>query len=108
EHHPNSPAPKLTLHYRNVNAVYFRAVPYDWDIFLQKNHNRPNSLNEKEQKEVLAKKPALEWTKKLPSTEDYKERSDSFDAPKDLKPGFYFIVASHDPGFGGKENIVSI
>jgi hypothetical protein len=108
EHVWNAPTPKITVAYRNVDTVYFRAVPYDWEIFLQKNHNRPNSLNDKERKDVLAKKPALEWSKKLPPTEDYKERTESFDAPTDLKPGFYFILASHDPGFGEKENIVSI
>src|SRR5439155_10529174 len=100
EHVWNAPTPKITVHYRNVNAVYFRAVAYDWEVFLEKRHNRPGSLNEKEQKEVLAKRPVLEWSEKLVATEDYKERTARLDDQDKLKPGIYFIIASHDPCFG--------
>ena len=100
--------PTLTIRYRNVDAVYFRAIPMDWEMFLAKRRNRPENLTEKEKREILGKPPALEWSTNLPPTKDYKEKSFTIAAPTTLKPGFYFIAASHDPQFGEKDNIVSM
>lgn len=108
EHVWNAPSPKITVSYRNVDKIYFKAVAYDWEVFLQKRHHRPQNLSEDERKEVLAKKPALEWSEDLPPTTDYQEKAFTSVAPSGLKPGFYFIVASHDKSFGGRENIVSM
>jgi len=103
----NTPLPKIVVNYRNVTAVHFRAVAYDWSTFLQKRHSRPEYLNDEERKELLAKKPALEWSAELPATTDYAERIETLPAPDKLKPGFYFIVASHDPSFDERENQVT-
>ena len=100
--------PTITLRYRNVETAYFRAIPADWEMFLEKRRNRPENLSDPERREILARKPALEWSAKLPPTTDYKERSFETPAPDTLKPGFYFIAASHDPQFSEKENIVSM
>lgn len=104
----SGPCPTLTVHYRNVEAVYFKAIPYDWATFLEKRHNRPESLTEQERREVLAKAPALEWSEKLPTTTDYKEKTVTLAAPTNLTPGFYFVAASHDAAFSEKENIISM
>ena len=98
--------PTLEVRYRNVTNIYFRAIAYDWNLFLQKNHSRPEYLNDAERKELLAKKPALEWSATLPPTTDYKERIEELPAPG-LKPGYYFIIASSRPGFGGNDNPVT-
>jgi uncharacterized protein YfaS (alpha-2-macroglobulin family) len=100
--------PTITVGYRNVETVYFRAIPYDWETFLGKRHNRPENLSEQERREILAHQPALEWSAKLPPTTDYKERTFQTPAPNSLKPGFYFIAASHDPKFGETDNVVSL
>jgi len=100
--------PTLNVRYRNVDAVYFRAIPYDWEVFLEKSHHRPENLSDQERREVLARKSALEWSVKLPPTSDYKEKSFNTPAPDTLKPGFYFIAASHDPKFGESNNLVSL
>ncbi|MGO8926351.1 MAG: alpha-2-macroglobulin family protein [Limisphaerales bacterium] len=100
--------PTLTVRYRNVEAVYFRAIPYDWEVFLEKRHNRPENLSEQERREVLTRKPALEWSAKLPATTNYKEKTFTATAPDSLKPGFYFIAASHDSKFGEGDNIISM
>jgi tetratricopeptide (TPR) repeat protein len=100
--------PTLSVRYRNVEAVYFRAIAVDWELFLEKRHNRPENLSDKERREILARKPALEWSSKLPPTADYKEKTFATPAPDSLKPGFYFIAASHDPQFSEKENVVSV
>jgi uncharacterized protein YfaS (alpha-2-macroglobulin family) len=97
----------IAVRYRNVDAVYFRAIPSDWELFLQKRHNRPENLSDAERREILRQAPALEWSEKLPATSDYKERTAMLSAPDKLKPGFYFIAASHDPKFSERQNIVS-
>src|ERR1051326_153970 len=100
--------PTISIRYRNADAVYFRAIPYDWEVFLQKQHHRPESLSDQERREVVAKPPSLEWSEKLPPTSDYKEKTFGAPAPAKLKPGFYFIAASHDPKFGEQDNQVSL
>ncbi len=100
--------PTLSVRYRNVQAVYFKAIPYDWDVFLDKSHHRPENLSDQERREILARKPALEWSVKLPPTTDYKEKTYVAPAPGTLKPGFYFIAASHNPRFGESDNVVSM
>lgn len=104
----NAPWPTITVRYRNVSAVHFRAIPYDWKTFLEKGHNRPESLNPTEKREVLGKPPVLKWSENLPPTTDYKERTFATKAPSSLEPGFYFIAASHDPQFGETDNVVSL
>ncbi len=105
---PTGSCPVITVQYRNVGVVYFRAIPVDWEIFLDKHRNRPNSLSDAERREIIARAPALEWSAQLPATTDYKQKTFAVSAPDALKPGFYFIVASHDPKFGEKENVVSL
>ncbi|PYJ62538.1 MAG: hypothetical protein DME24_03570 [Verrucomicrobia bacterium] len=99
--------PTLEVRYRNVTNIYFRAVAYDWNIFLQKNHSRPESLNETERKELLAKQATLEWSANLPATPDYKERTEALPEPDQLKSGFYFLVASHKPDFSETDNQIT-
>ncbi|HSU52751.1 MAG TPA: alpha-2-macroglobulin family protein, partial [Candidatus Dormibacteraeota bacterium] len=105
----NAPWPEITVHYRNVTNVYFRAVPYDWEQLIQKRYySGAQNLSEAERRELIRMKPSLEWSQTLPPTTDYKEKDFRIRAPEKLKAGFYFIIASHDPGFGESENIVSV
>jgi hypothetical protein len=104
----NAPWPKISVRYANVGALYFRAIPVDWEMFLQRRNNRPENLSEQERREFLAKAPALAWSVKLPPTPDFKEKTFEAGAPQTLKPGYYFIAASHDEGFGERDNIVSM
>ncbi|MFM1770385.1 MAG: hypothetical protein RJA22_2914 [Verrucomicrobiota bacterium] len=103
----NAPWPGIQVRYRNVTNVWFRAVAWDWAEFLEKRHSRPEYLNDQERKALLAKAPALAWSAPLPPTADFKERVEALTAPGSLKPGFYFLVASHQADFGEKENQVS-
>lgn len=100
----NAPWPNIAVSYRNVTNVYFRAVAWDWNVFLDKRHRRPENLNDAECRELLAKTPALEWSAALPATADFKQRTELVPAPTTLKPGFYFIIASHDKDFSEREN----
>ena len=58
----NAPWPVIRVYYRNVTNIHFRAVAWDWNEFLDRRHNRPESLNEAERKQLLAKAPALTWS----------------------------------------------
>lgn len=103
----NAPWPNIAVSYRNVTNVYFRAVAWDWNAFLDKRHRRPENLNDAERRELLAKTPALEWSAALLPTADFKQRTELVPAPTTLKPGFYFIIASHDKDFSERENQVT-
>ncbi len=98
----------ITVHYRNVDQVYFRAYAADWESFLDRQRPRPENIGEQEQREMLARRATLAWSASLPATADFKEHTFSTPAPTTLKPGFYFIFASHDPGFGEQNNQVSM
>ncbi|MFN7141944.1 MAG: hypothetical protein ACK4UN_21705, partial [Limisphaerales bacterium] len=104
----NTPAATIQVRYKNVERVYFRAIPYDWSAFVNKHRRMPEYLDDKQRQEVLDSKATLEWSHPLPATSDFKERTVTFDAPTRLKPGSYFIVASHRQDFAEKANQLSI
>ncbi len=96
--------PAITVRYRNVDRVYFRALAYDYESVLKQGRNLHQEIREL----ARAQQPALAWSEALPPTSDYKEKTISLNAPTSLKPGFYVLVASHDPGFAENENQVSL
>ena len=103
----NLSTPTINVRYRNLTNIYFRAVAYDWNTFLDKRRNRPEYLNDAERKELLAKAPTLAWNTNLPPTPDFKERAIELLAPTKLAPGFYFLVASHNAEFSDTDNQVT-
>ncbi len=104
----NAPWPKITVNYRNVSNVWFRAVAWNWDDFLERRHRRPENLSDAERKAILAKSPTLAWSNALPATVDFKSRTVELPAPTTLKPGFYFLIASHNPDFSEADNQLSM
>ncbi len=94
----NAPWPTLNVTYRNVTKVYFRAVSVDFARDLEQRRwggrNNSDTLDS-----LLAEKPTLAWDAALPATADFKERTERLPTPTSLTPGFYFIVASHEPTF---------
>lgn len=104
----NAPWPKITLNYRNVSNVWFRAVAWNWDDFLARRHRRPENLSDAERTAILAKAPTLAWSNALPATVDFKSRTVELPAPTTLPPGFYFLIASHNPDFSEADNQLSM
>ncbi len=104
----NEPLPSIRVNYRNVTKVFFRVVPYNFEDFIAAQQWRMASLDQEQRQKLLAVKPALAWAADLPPTTDFKERLEKLPAPKNLKPGCYFLLASHDPSFGEKNNRVSV
>ncbi len=103
----NEPWPAIQVRYRNLTKVYFRVVAWDYAQRMKSRSWQAEYLDDAEQRRMLTQKPALQWSVDLPATEDYQERPQEIAAPKDLKPGFYYLVASHDPNFGQENNQVS-
>ncbi|MBU1568179.1 MAG: hypothetical protein KJ630_21465 [Proteobacteria bacterium] len=105
----NDPLPAITITYRNVMKVFFRAVPYDFEAVIKSRRwNLYSGFDDTQRKELLSRKPDLEWSTELPATTDFKERVEKLTAPKGLKPGFYFIVSSHEASFNGNNHPVSV
>ncbi len=103
----NQPLSKIQVRYRNLTKVFFRVVAESYDARLKTARYRPEQLDDNERRALLAKTPVRQWSADLPPTGDYQERTEEVEPPADLKPGFYFLVASHDPGFGEQNNLVS-
>ncbi len=104
----NEPWPLLAVTYKNVSKVHFRAVSYDFAAFVaRQSWNFGNQWDDNLNKEVRTKQPVASWDATLPATADFQERTEKIAVPKDLKPGFYIILASHAASFGEKDNFVS-
>jgi uncharacterized protein YfaS (alpha-2-macroglobulin family) len=103
----NAPWPTLDLTYRNVTRVYFRAVPVDFEKEMIQGDRDPRRIDHDFVKGLLRRTPARAWDRPLPATTDFKLRTESLPAPTDLKPGYYCIIASHDPSFSDKDNQIS-
>jgi hypothetical protein len=104
----NAPWPTLNVTYQNVTKVFFRAVPVSFDDYVTRSRWNFGGIDDDRRKQVLGAAPALEWNAELPPTLDYKPHTEKLPAPTTLKPGFYFIVASHDRMFGEMENQLSM
>jgi uncharacterized protein YfaS (alpha-2-macroglobulin family) len=107
EHVWNAPWPTLNVTYRNITKVYFRALAVDFVAMLGESRWGDFINQERLEKLLVSSRPALEWSADLPPTTDFKPRTENLPAPTQLKPGFYFIVASHEPAFGVKDDQVS-
>jgi len=107
----NAPWPTLNVTYRNVTRVYFRAVAVDYPRYIEQLNWASGRSDRDVVDQLLTKEPALAWDAALPATTDFKERTERLPAPTSLKPGFYFIVASHEPTFrelGGQVGFTTV
>ncbi len=103
----NDPQPNLRVTYRNVNKVYFRAIQLDWASRFGNDRWNPSYLNGNDQAQLLQLPVALAWSADLPPTEDYREATFDVPAPKDLKPGYYFILSSAAKSFSDDDNVIA-
>lgn len=103
----NAPCPQMEITYRNLNVVYFRAVAWNWQESVQREGRPPDHLDDQEREALLQQKPVMEWSASLKPTADFRLRTEKLPAPENLKPGFYFLLTSHEPGFGKVNNQVS-
>ncbi|MGC8830722.1 MAG: MG2 domain-containing protein [Verrucomicrobiia bacterium] len=98
------PFPKIDVKYRNIDIVHFRAYAVDWERQMQKGRYYQRYLNDDELINLLKEKPAAQWSAKLKPQSDYKEHLQQVPATEDLKPGFYYLIASHREDFSRNDN----
>ncbi len=104
----NRPWPTIDVTYRNVTKVHFRLVAREFEKELAASPGRhPDELDNDQRKAVLAARATLAWSADLPATDDYQTRVEELPAPQDVKPGYYYLIASHDPSFDDSDNVVS-
>ena len=103
----NEPWPAIRVNYRNVTKVYFRIYRQDWLSRAKSGRYRGEWLDDAQRQEVLATRPDRTWSADLPPTEDYREHIEDVAVPKDLKPGYYFLLSSQDAQFSGGSNVIS-
>ncbi|HEY2909721.1 MAG TPA: MG2 domain-containing protein, partial [Gemmataceae bacterium] len=101
------PMPEIKVNYRNLTKVYFRVVKAEYRQRLTQARWRPEQLDQAQQQGILKQEPALTFSHDLPATLDYRQRTESFPAPKGLAPGFYYLISSHDEAFGKDNNVVT-
>jgi len=101
------PMPDIMVTYRNLSKVHFRLVKADFVARLKSEHWRPDQITDLDRKNLIAQKPAREWSEDLPATPDYKERTERLVAPKGVPAGFYFLLSSHNERFTETDNVVS-
>lgn len=104
----NAPWPTIEITYRNLTRVHFRAVAVDFESHIgHSNFGRYLQLTRDEITALRHARPAAEWSADLPPTKDFRLRTESLPAPANLKPGFYYLLASHNAGFSDEENQLS-
>jgi hypothetical protein len=100
---PGTPG-KIAIDYRNLGAVYLRAVKEDFDAMLAgKDGESLFWMSDDILKRLMAAAPAAAWKAALKPTTDYKRTTALADIPA-LPAGFYRILASADEGFTGGAN----
>jgi uncharacterized protein YfaS (alpha-2-macroglobulin family) len=104
----NEPPARIDVTYKNLSKLHFRIVAADWTGRATRQKRRPEGLDDADRKRLLNQKPAKSWSVDLPATRDYQQRSEEIDAPQDLnlKPGFYYLIASHAADFSDSDNRV--
>ena len=106
----NACKPMLSVSYRNIDQVHFRIIAADFDARMSNGKNlwqNPNCLNYDEAREMLRRPAVKEWSAPLPVTTNFQQRTVQINPPNDLKPGYYFLFASHRPDFAEPENQLS-
>ena len=105
EHIWNACQPELKITYRNIDQVHFRIIAEDFDSHVGQNFwQSPGTLNYEEARAMVRRPPTREWSVPLPATTNYQQRTQQVNPPADLKPGFYFLFASHRPDFAESDN----
>lgn len=98
----NAPWPTIDVTYRNIEKVYFRAIKADFESELEKPNSRARHIET-----LLELEPTYSWQEDLVRTTDFQEQIQKLPSPESLKPGYYHLLASHDPSFSAQDNQLS-
>ena len=102
------PWPSMRITYKNLEKVHVRIVPAAWRDRMKKGGQIDAGWLEPEDRAAaLALRPVREISVDCPATPDFRQRHHDVPVPKDLPPGAYYVIASHDAAFGEQNNVVS-
>ena len=99
-------AGRIAVDYRNLDALYLRAIREDFDATLAgKDAQSLFWMSDEALKRILAARPAAAWKAALKPTADYKKTTSLVDMPA-LPAGYYRILASNVESFAAGPNKV--
>ncbi len=105
-----APWPAVRVTYRNLAKVHLKLAKADWTARLKA--GRPNAawLDDEDRATIPGLTAIKTAAIDLPATPDFRSRHHDVPVtvfePESLEPGAYWVIASHDPGFGAKDNVV--
>lgn len=99
----NQPGPEVRVSYRNLTGVHFRIVKYDFERLKRVGGWGLEELDQEEVRKLAGGKPLRQWSRTLPATVDFAWRTERVEAPGDLAPGLYVLLASQQADFRQKE-----
>ncbi|MBU6310107.1 MAG: hypothetical protein KJS77_10220, partial [Planctomycetes bacterium] len=105
-----APWPVIRVTYRNLAKVHLKLAKADWPARLKA--GRPSSAwFDDTDRDTIPGLPAIKAVAiDLPPTGDFRSRHHDVPVtvfePESLEPGAYWVIASHDSGFGDKDNVV--
>lgn len=105
-----APWPAIRITYRNLAKVHLKLAKADWPARLKAGKPHPAWLDDADRAAILALPAVKTAAIDLPATPDYRARHHDVPVtvfePELLEPGAYWVIASHDPDFGDKDNVV--
>ena len=105
-----APWPAIRVTYRNLTKAHLRLAKADWPARLKAGKPNPAWLDDADRAAILALPAVKTAAIDLPATPDYRSRHHDVPVtvfePESLEPGAYWVIASHDPGFSDKNNVV--
>ncbi len=104
----NAARPTIDVTYRNIDAIHFRLLPFDYLNWRWGDFNRPDNMRHEDRLALLKQKPIAEWTSSLPKTDDYQRKLEQLPAKMDLPSGCYLLLASSRGDFDQTDNMISI
>ena len=105
-----APWPVVRVTYRNLTKVHLRLAKADWPARLKAGKPNPAWLDDADRAAILALPAVKTAAVDLPATPEYRSRHHDVSVavfePESLEPGAYWVIASHDPSFSDKNNVV--
>ena len=104
----NDPRPTIDVRYKNIEKIYFRLIPFDFDEYVNSERWQPIQFDQQNIKTFLERTPTKHWSADLPKTDDYKEQTQRLPSPKQIPAGSYFLFSSHREDFSDTDNKISV
>ncbi|MFM8893634.1 MAG: MG2 domain-containing protein [Planctomycetia bacterium] len=106
------PWPVVRVTYRNLTRVHVRLARADFAARLAAGKPQAGWLDDADRRAILGLPAARTLAADLPATPDFRQRHHDIPVEKlvgdDLDPGTYWVIASHRPDFGEKDNVVFV